>query len=424
MITAGLLMIRISDAITIVVLLFMLQTFFPPKIKGWKYFVQFISTVIAGSISIYLLEYYTGSFYAYFLNFALVGILFSTLFLYGSLLSKILMTLVFCGFYLQISYIEQHIQAVLFSSAMSGHPFITQIIIYFLLLAARRMIKPNGWKLPTMHWLIIALTTIVCSVFSFYIGRMEYDISLYVGIILFGLNLLVFYFSLRLAADYEDRLQYQAINSRLKMDRKKADEIEILYNNARELRHDLYNHTLIISSLMKNKDFEGAKSYLNELNLEELKLDNGVESGHPLVNVILDQKNVQAEANGITMNIDAQIPSDLPISSTDLCALLFNLIDNSIEAGSAIKDARIDIKLNIVKNYFSIMISNSVSHKISGNYPNIATTKSDGEIHGVGTKIIKTIVEKYDGILTHESKDGTFSVYIMLRLEGQDLPDR
>ena len=109
------------------------------------------------------------------------------------------------------------------------------------------------------------------------------------------------------------------------------------------------------------------------------------------------------------------LPSSLSIEENDLCGLLLNLLDNAIDASKKEKDGDIHISIHQVKNYLEIEVKNKCSSDILKNNPLLHTTKSDSRNHGLGLRIIDSIVKKYNGIKNIQMESSYFIVDIMLQ---------
>ena len=69
-----------------------------------------------------------------------------------------------------------------------------------------------------------------------------------------------------------------------------------------------------------------------------------------MIDIILNGRLASAEAAGVEVEIlNAQAPETLPLSETDLCSLMLNLVDNAVAAASApgIERARIRLELRV-----------------------------------------------------------------------------
>ena len=98
----------------------------------------------------------------------------------------------------------------------------------------------------------------------------------------------------------------------------------------------------------------------------------------------------------------------------DLCVLIGNLLDNAIEATIKAEIKEISFNLTQKNNYIVLRMKNTTKNsdvKIG------KSTKSDGEHHGIGLNSINDIVDKYDGNMEFELKDGYFDIYLILKNE-------
>ena len=60
-------------------------------------------------------------------------------------------------------------------------------------------------------------------------------------------------------------------------------------------------------------------------------------------------------------------------------------------------------------------MKNSIEGSVIQNNPNLITTKKDKHLHGLGTKIIKDIAKKYNGMADFFENDDFFICHIILK---------
>ena len=101
-----------------------------------------------------------------------------------------------------------------------------------------------------------------------------------------------------------------------------------------------------------------------------------------------------------------------------MCAVVSNLLDNAIEACENIENPYVWVDLSILKNYVSITVRNPVSEDVFKENPQLNTTKDNKQNHGLGIKIIRSIIDQYDGMLSFEMRDGLFVASAMMKLAG------
>ena len=66
------------------------------------------------------------------------------------------------------------------------------------------------------------------------------------------------------------------------------------------------------------------------------------------------------------------------------------------------------------KAYVQIEVENSTSGNVMVENPEFLTSKEEKELHGLGIKIIKNIVNSYEGIYETEATEHTFKTRILL----------
>ena len=136
-----------------------------------------------------------------------------------------------------------------------------------------------------------------------------------------------------------------------------------------------------------------------------------------VLDVMLNYKDKKCQEQGIDTNWNINLPTEKSVRKIDIVELFGNLIDNAIEAcqrvGNGKKYIRIDTWFRA--NFWMITIENSKEvseHPIKSKFK----TKKTGE-HGLGMKIIKRIVDNYDGAIEYKDNVDSFVIELMLTLE-------
>ena len=105
------------------------------------------------------------------------------------------------------------------------------------------------------------------------------------------------------------------------------------------------------------------------------------------------------------------------INELDLCDLLSNTLENAITACEAMPpDLNKFIYLEISKenNIYTFIVKNSLDKSVISENPKLKTTKKDIINHGLGTSIIRDIVNKYSGRYDYYEIDNAFCCSIIL----------
>ena len=188
------------------------------------------------------------------------------------------------------------------------------------------------------------------------------------------------------------------------------------YNENRMLSHDFKNHMLAVNQLLSNKEFEVAEEYI-ETYIECMKATKQrVECGCKIIDIILNSKIEEAIDKEILFEYDIDYIGKIMVDDIDMCALLANLIDNSIESCMKVRFDKKWIKLNIVKNkeMLFILLENSVLEKQKEKRNFWETDKSDKIIHGLGTKSIDNVIKKYSGYKEYNLEKDKINIFISI----------
>ena len=175
------------------------------------------------------------------------------------------------------------------------------------------------------------------------------------------------------------------------------------------LRHDMVKHFRVLRQTVTD---EKSAAYLDELIGENEKIRPVVQSGNEMLDVILNSKLSAADDAGIAVEIARmKAPDKLPLTDAELCSLVMNLLDNAVEGASAPGVERPYIKLDfsVKEHFFAITCKNATTME------HIQKETAPG--HGLGLKIIRQIVARYDDLLETEYGADYYCVKMAIPLD-------
>ena len=193
-------------------------------------------------------------------------------------------------------------------------------------------------------------------------------------------------------------------------------EMKLSQNIIKQQVHDFKNHIRIIDGMLEKSS--PAKEYVKELLSVSYAQAKLCQSGNDIIDSIINCKITEARAVGIPFEHRVALSSELSVSSTDICAILANQIDNALEACEKIKDpekrfAKVEIWQK--DSFIFFKVTNSVENNPFENNSELKSTKKNaGGIHGFGIKNIRETSAKYDGLLENNFKNGIFISTVML----------
>lgn len=194
------------------------------------------------------------------------------------------------------------------------------------------------------------------------------------------------------------------------------NEVEAIYKKMRGWRHDYHNHIQTMKAYLDLEKFEDMKAYLNELDKDLTEIDTVLKTGNVMVDAILNSKISLAIKQNININAKATVPKNLQISDIDLCTIIGNLMDNSMEATIKLQNPNerfIRVYIREMKEQLYICITNSVGGDIRKTHLGYISTKL-GTGHGFGLKRVDSIVNKYNGFINRQSEEGVFATEVIL----------
>lgn len=191
--------------------------------------------------------------------------------------------------------------------------------------------------------------------------------------------------------------------------------IEHLNKELQIMRHDSSAHYTALHFLLNSGKYEEAVTYLGELEESVKKYSElPVVTISDSLNAILYKAYSDCKEKDIAFNciVLAQVDK---IRSSDLGILMYNLLNNAIEATSLCDKRLISLELKNYHCYLQCKITNTVREPVIKNNPELITSKKNKELHGFGMESIHRIVEKYDGYYENWDSDGEFNQIIYLK---------
>lgn len=201
----------------------------------------------------------------------------------------------------------------------------------------------------------------------------------------------------RMAAERER--QYQ-------LSRKNIDAINV---KCHDLRHQ-------IRSLADGGRMADGQA-LEDLAAEIAIYDSTVKTENPALDVILTEKGLVCSGEKITLSAIADGRALECLEPQEIYSLFGNALDNAIEAVRGIEEPeRRLISLNVRRSGTMCVINVENSCDVAPAFRDglPVTTKADAGSHGFGTRSMRGIVERHDGVLTFGCEDGIFHVDALL----------
>lgn len=198
-----------------------------------------------------------------------------------------------------------------------------------------------------------------------------------------------------------------------------VEKVEKLYQEIRGIRHDMGNHIMILQNLYEKREYREAKAYMTQLKQELDKITPEIKTGNPITDIILTEKQKEAEEKGIAFQCNFHYPQSTKINVFDISVILNNAITNAMENVNVKDNPYIEINSYREKNAYLIEVKNSFSNELLLNEETglPKTTKEEKDKHGFGLENIRRVAQKYFGDMDITQKDQLVTLTVMLMLE-------
>lgn len=293
---------------------------------------------------------------------------------------------------------------------------VSKLLPLFLTYVYSQYRKKSSRQAVHTKWLLLAFLFPVASLSSIvviFIAFQNYtDIPLGIFIyicILAVANIAILYLLSIMEKQSHKEYQTLLLKQQIQVQSKSILALEESYRSQRKTTHEYINQLQTISSLLAYGEIDSAMQYVNELQGRQTTRIFAVNTHHPILDAVFNQKYQQACRQGTQMRFSVNDLSGLNISSDELVVVFSNLLDNALEACKRIPDGGI-IDCRIVKeeNLFISIRNTSPKVLFSGDLP--VTTKQPPNEHGFGLQNVCHILDYLNGEYVIDWENGWFCV--------------
>lgn len=193
-------------------------------------------------------------------------------------------------------------------------------------------------------------------------------------------------------------------------------DMDALYERQRRKMHDYKNQIVTIQSLVQGGNTDKAVNLMEQLT-ESISGDlSAINTNHPVVNAILNQKFHTAKEKQIAMIFQVGDVHEIRLTEEEIVILLGNLLDNAIaECEKVVKAGRdvvIQFKFICEDGKVILSIKNPVLAKVQIIDNKVQVNPKSG--HGIGLKNVEAVAEKYDGSIAFDCDEKEFRAVVIL----------
>lgn len=243
------------------------------------------------------------------------------------------------------------------------------------------------------------------------------------GIVIIGILCCFLFFNMafmgmlrEISEMYQYKYELDLVKKQSELQFEHYQELSQKYQNSRKVIHDIKKHLSAMVEL-QSTDRERAERYCKNIGKQVEGLFQRFECSNRILSIVMSQKILLAESFDITVKTEIEDLLLEFMSDMDITAIFANLWDNAVEACKKVKTEERFISIEMQKKgaFLLICMKNSYNGNIRRDKKRIVSTKEQHE--GMGLNIIKTTVEKYDGVFDVNDTEEFFLVRITIPLQ-------
>ncbi len=311
---------------------------------------------------------------------------------------------------LKISYSEFVWKKLLYITVATTAKLI-EVFLAYLLFRIRQ--KEGRYRIRKKWLLLISLfpaVSLLILIVMFVLLQDQKNLSIgafSLSAVLAVANVGVLYLIQMMEKRTKEEQQLILISQQAEIQTKNIMALEKSYRAQRRASHEFLHHMQTISDLLDRREYDEVRGYVHELRDTHTVRIFAVNTHHPILDVLLNQKYQFAADLNIQMDFTVNDLSSVILPTSELVVMLSNLLDNAIEACEKVTEEKI-IRCTLVVSdslYISIRNTSLPVMIINGN---IETTKEPKLDHGFGLPTVCRILDILHAEYDFQYLDGWF----------------
>ncbi len=217
-------------------------------------------------------------------------------------------------------------------------------------------------------------------------------------------SLTVSYISISVVLNAENPVNYRLAMfiEKSKMEKCYYDRLDEIEQKQSLIRHDEKHYLAALAGLCAEGKIEEIEKLLKVMDVELQKNTPRKWVHNRIVNALFNEKELIARKQGVT--IDFEIEPDIVFPSVkdiDLISMFGNLIDNAVRAEHDLSDSTKKVNVRLFEtdgNFIMFTVENHYKNVVVKGGRIVSTKKSAG-IHGLGLVSVRSVTERYGGLL-------------------------
>ena len=230
-------------------------------------------------------------------------------------------------------------------------------------------------------------------------------------------GLLYMIYTIAYRRQLQQRTQAELLSSRIAGQLKQAETEMASLRRAEAqtaaYQHDMRHHLTAIDGFLAAGSPQQAQEYIKKVRADIDVIAPKRFCENELVNLLCSSFSAKAEHMGARLKVEAAVPALLPVSDTELCALLSNGLENALNAvGELEENLRwVEFYCGVRLGKLLIEIRNPYTGQILFRDGLPAAAQQN---HGHGCRSIQTITQTHQGLCAFSAEGNVFTLRVAL----------
>ncbi len=233
-------------------------------------------------------------------------------------------------------------------------------------------------------------------------------------------NISLFYAFSRYSQMLEESMFQRLSQVRYEVRKQGYDKAEMLDERYKERIHNIKYYLKQIGIYLEGEQYRKIGDVLSELQIEIHKEEKDLICSNRFLNALLIDYKRGAKKNNVLTDVFVEAGFKIEfMREIDITSILGNLLDNAVEAAEHCKNGRVSVDLYMENggNLAVCRIENNYTGELKRDGTVLLSTKENSELHGLGLKNVKRIVEEYSGYMQQEDKKGIYITTVILPVQ-------
>lgn len=193
--------------------------------------------------------------------------------------------------------------------------------------------------------------------------------------------------------------------------------VEQSERNLKILRHDMRYYSGMIDALLNQQAYDEIRNVTAHIKVvsDENKIVKYCEN--LMANSIISHMMERARQYGVSVQLEAAVPRELPFNNYEFAAVIANLIENAVRCVSGLQTEEkcVETKIECDEKHVLIHVQNAYEKEIMLDATTGLPKSQAGEGHGLGMQSVQAFSDKIGGNIGCYCEKGIFHILLFAK---------